>query len=66
MCLKQVNSMVCKVYLNEAVKDIITGIKKVFIVKHTFKTGHSWKLRNEDISEELGMSCRDKLKLREH
>lgn len=58
--------MTYKLYLNEAVKDIITGIKKVFIVKHTFKTGHSWKLRNEDISEELGMSCRDKLKLREH
>lgn len=39
--LKWVNFMICKLYLNEAVKDIITGIKKVFIVKHTFKTGHS-------------------------
>lgn len=36
-----VNFMIYKLYLNEAVKDIITGIKKVFIVKHTFKTGHS-------------------------
>lgn len=39
--LKWVNFMIFKLYLNEAVKDVIIGIKKVFIVKHTFKTGHS-------------------------
>ena len=63
--LKWVN-FTFKLYLSEAVKDTIIGIKIVFIVKHTFKTGHSWKLKNEDISGELGMSCRDKLKLRQH
>ena len=38
--LKWVN-FIFKLYLSEAVKDTIIGIKIVFIVKHTFKTGHS-------------------------